>query len=149
MTHLWTQIFSVPEDVLQIKMGIISFTQLSLGHIHGGTTKMLGGRPTSISPYLVTAFATRLITQSYFPGDPLLDLDPIFQSTPKEHGSYLLRLLTLNPPKKALPSDTSLILFCVDPRLRQWRLNMPFKQTPSQTIGPFFALRPYPETIWL
>jgi protocatechuate 3,4-dioxygenase beta subunit len=27
------------------------------------------------------AFATRLITQMYFPGDPLLDLDPIFQST--------------------------------------------------------------------
>lgn len=28
------------------------------------------------------AFATRLITQMYFPGDPLLALDPIFQSTP-------------------------------------------------------------------
>jgi len=27
------------------------------------------------------AFATRLVTQMYFPGDPLLDLDPIFQST--------------------------------------------------------------------
>jgi protocatechuate 3,4-dioxygenase beta subunit len=26
------------------------------------------------------AFATRLVTQMYFPGDPLLDLDPIFQS---------------------------------------------------------------------
>jgi protocatechuate 3,4-dioxygenase beta subunit len=28
------------------------------------------------------AFATRLVTQMYFPGDPLLKLDPIFQSTP-------------------------------------------------------------------
>ena len=28
------------------------------------------------------AFATRLITQMYFPGDPLLKLDPIFQSVP-------------------------------------------------------------------
>jgi protocatechuate 3,4-dioxygenase, beta subunit len=28
-----------------------------------------------------SAFATRLITQMYFPGDPLLALDPIFQST--------------------------------------------------------------------
>jgi protocatechuate 3,4-dioxygenase beta subunit len=28
------------------------------------------------------AFATRLITQMYFPGDPLLALDPIFHSTP-------------------------------------------------------------------
>jgi len=28
------------------------------------------------------AFATRLITQMYFPGDPLLELDPIFLSIP-------------------------------------------------------------------
>lgn len=28
-----------------------------------------------------TAFVTRLITQMYFPGDPLLDCDPIFNST--------------------------------------------------------------------
>ncbi|MGH2607623.1 MAG: protocatechuate 3,4-dioxygenase subunit beta, partial [Tepidiformaceae bacterium] len=28
------------------------------------------------------AFATRLITQMYFPGDPLLAYDPIFQSIP-------------------------------------------------------------------
>ncbi|WP_339779079.1 protocatechuate 3,4-dioxygenase subunit beta [uncultured Thalassospira sp.] len=27
-------------------------------------------------------FATRLVTQMYFPGDPLLDLDPIFLGTP-------------------------------------------------------------------
>jgi protocatechuate 3,4-dioxygenase, beta subunit len=30
------------------------------------------------------AFATRLVTQMYFPGDPLLALDPIFQSTADE-----------------------------------------------------------------
>jgi protocatechuate 3,4-dioxygenase beta subunit len=28
------------------------------------------------------AFATRLITQMYFPGDPLLEIDPIFHSIP-------------------------------------------------------------------
>ncbi len=28
------------------------------------------------------SFAARLITQMYFPGDPLLDLDPIFKSVP-------------------------------------------------------------------
>jgi len=28
------------------------------------------------------AFASRLVTQMYFPGDPLLDLDPIFLGTP-------------------------------------------------------------------
>jgi protocatechuate 3,4-dioxygenase beta subunit len=27
-------------------------------------------------------FASRLVTQMYFPGDPLLDLDPIYQGTP-------------------------------------------------------------------
>ncbi len=30
------------------------------------------------------AFATRLVTQMYFPGDPLLAFDPIFNSTPDE-----------------------------------------------------------------
>jgi protocatechuate 3,4-dioxygenase, beta subunit len=30
------------------------------------------------------AFATRLVTQMYFPGDPLLPLDPIFNSVPNE-----------------------------------------------------------------
>jgi len=30
------------------------------------------------------AFATRLVTQMYFPGDPLLDFDPIFHSVPDE-----------------------------------------------------------------
>lgn len=34
-------------------------------------------------------FGSRLITQMYFPGDPLLDLDPIFQGTP-EHARTLL-----------------------------------------------------------
>ncbi|MEQ8828555.1 MAG: protocatechuate 3,4-dioxygenase subunit beta [Alphaproteobacteria bacterium] len=28
-------------------------------------------------------FGTRLVTQMYFPGDPLLDLDPIFKATPE------------------------------------------------------------------
>jgi protocatechuate 3,4-dioxygenase beta subunit len=28
-------------------------------------------------------FASRLVTQMYFPGDPLLDLDPIYQCTPQ------------------------------------------------------------------
>ena len=29
------------------------------------------------------SIATRLVTQMYFPGDPLLALDPIFQSAPE------------------------------------------------------------------
>jgi protocatechuate 3,4-dioxygenase beta subunit len=31
------------------------------------------------------AFATRLVTQMYFPGDPLLVFDPIFNGVPDEH----------------------------------------------------------------
>ena len=33
------------------------------------------------------SFSTRLVTQSYFPGDPLLELDPIFKGFRKTHGS--------------------------------------------------------------
>jgi protocatechuate 3,4-dioxygenase beta subunit len=36
------------------------------------------------------AFATRLITQMYFPGDPLLALDAIFQSVPDERARHRL-----------------------------------------------------------
>ncbi|HEX3589444.1 MAG TPA: protocatechuate 3,4-dioxygenase subunit beta [Pseudonocardiaceae bacterium] len=32
------------------------------------------------------AFTQRLVTQMYFPGDPLLPLDPIFNSVPDRHG---------------------------------------------------------------
>ncbi len=31
------------------------------------------------------AFATRLVTQMYFPGDPLLAFDPIFNAVPDQH----------------------------------------------------------------
>jgi protocatechuate 3,4-dioxygenase, beta subunit len=37
-----------------------------------------------------TAFATRLVTQMYFPGDPLLQHDPIFQSIPDERARQRL-----------------------------------------------------------
>lgn len=36
------------------------------------------------------AFATRLITQMYFPGDPLHDLDPILGAVPREHWQRLI-----------------------------------------------------------
>jgi protocatechuate 3,4-dioxygenase beta subunit len=37
-----------------------------------------------------TAFATRLVTQMYFPGDPLFQYDPIFQSIPDERARQRL-----------------------------------------------------------
>ena len=36
------------------------------------------------------AFATRLVTQMYFPGDPLFQFDPIFQSIPDERARQRL-----------------------------------------------------------
>ena len=45
---------------------------------------MRGGRRISISRCLERAFLSRLVTQMYFPGDPLQLLDPIFNSIPDE-----------------------------------------------------------------
>ena len=36
------------------------------------------------------AFATRLVTQMYFPGDPLLPFDPVYNSTADERARGLL-----------------------------------------------------------
>ena len=42
-----------------------------------------GWRPNHIHFSLFgPSFLTRLVTQMYFPGDPLLDIDPIYQSSP-------------------------------------------------------------------
>jgi len=41
------------------------------------------------------SFATRLITQMYFPGDPLLDLDPIFLAAPSAARARLVANLSL------------------------------------------------------
>ena len=40
--------------------------------------------------------ATRLVTQMYFPGDPLLDLDPIFKAVPKQARERLISHLDLS-----------------------------------------------------
>ena len=42
------------------------------------------------------SFLTRLVTQMYFPGDPLLDLDPIFLSTPAGTRNLLVADFTLD-----------------------------------------------------
>jgi protocatechuate 3,4-dioxygenase beta subunit len=41
------------------------------------------------------AFATRLITQMYFPGDPLLELDPIFRAVPERARERLIAAFDL------------------------------------------------------
>jgi protocatechuate 3,4-dioxygenase, beta subunit len=42
------------------------------------------------------AFATRLVTQMYFPGDPLIGVDPIAQSVPKDARERLIARLDLD-----------------------------------------------------
>jgi protocatechuate 3,4-dioxygenase beta subunit len=50
-----------------------------------------GWRPAHIHYSLFgPAFATRLITQMYFPGDPLLALDPIFNAVPTDARERLI-----------------------------------------------------------
>jgi protocatechuate 3,4-dioxygenase beta subunit len=41
-------------------------------------------------------FASRLVTQMYFPGDPLLQYDPIFQGTPEKARARLVADFTLD-----------------------------------------------------
>jgi len=42
------------------------------------------------------AIATRLVTQMYFPGDPLLEMDPMFQSAPAEARDSLIGRFSLD-----------------------------------------------------
>jgi protocatechuate 3,4-dioxygenase beta subunit len=42
------------------------------------------------------SFVTRLVTQMYFPGDPLLELDPIFLATPEATRDLLIAKFTLD-----------------------------------------------------
>ncbi len=59
------------------------------------------------------AFATRLVTQMYFPGDPLLDYDPIYNSIP--HADARARLvsafdLSITIPAQALGYHFDIVL---------------------------------------
>ncbi|HEY7406094.1 MAG TPA: protocatechuate 3,4-dioxygenase subunit beta [Candidatus Angelobacter sp.] len=59
------------------------------------------------------AFATRLVTQMYFPGDPLFRYDPIFQSIPDEQARQRLVAefdLATTKPEWALGYQFNIIL---------------------------------------
>ena len=61
----------------------------------------LAARRTSTSRCSGRAFSTRLVTQMYFPGDPLLALDPIFNAVPDEaRASGWSRLLDRRDPAR-------------------------------------------------
>jgi protocatechuate 3,4-dioxygenase, beta subunit len=60
-----------------------------------------------------TTFLTRLVTQMYFPGDPLLAHDPIFQSIPDERARQRLISrfdFTLTEPEWALGFSFDIVL---------------------------------------
>jgi protocatechuate 3,4-dioxygenase beta subunit len=58
------------------------------------------------------SIATRLVTQMYFPGDPLLDLDPIFLGTPEKARDRLISDfdLSLTEPEFALGYRFDIVL---------------------------------------
>lgn len=59
------------------------------------------------------AFATRLVTQMYFPGDPLLAFDPIYQSVPDERARARMVSafdLSLTEPEQALGFRFDIVL---------------------------------------
>ncbi len=58
------------------------------------------------------SFVTRLVTQMYFPGDPLLDIDPIFQSAPSEARELLIAGFSIDTtePEFALGYEFDFIL---------------------------------------
>jgi len=49
------------------------------------------------------AFATRLVTQMYFPGDPLIPFDPIFNCTEDEKAR--IRLISVFDWESTVPSN--------------------------------------------
>ena len=74
------------------------------------------------------SFRERLVTQMYFPADPLFDYDPIYQSAGGRQ-----RLVAAFDPDVTEP-DWALGY--------RWDIALPGhpSATPSQTIGPFFAV---------
>ena len=58
-----------------------------------------------------TAFATRLVTQMYFPGDPLFGQDPIFDSAGTDRGRLVARFdLEQTVPEWALAYEYDIVL---------------------------------------
>jgi protocatechuate 3,4-dioxygenase, beta subunit len=87
------------------------------------------------------AFATRLVTQMYFPGDPLLSADPIFNCTADETARG--RLVSnfdwdTTIPGHALGYRFDIVLAGRDATPLQPGAGL--VATTSQTVGPFFSI---------
>ena len=72
-----------------------------------------GWRPNHIHFSLFgPSFITRLVTQMYFPGDPLLDLDPIYQASPEGRREMMVAKFDLDvtEPEFALGYSFDIVL---------------------------------------
>ena len=96
------------------------------------------------------AFTQRLITQMYFPGDPLFAQDPIFNSVPDPQARERLIArfdLGVTEPDWALGFVWDIVLRGRDSTVFEERGGPVTSQvTPSQTVGPFLAIGlPWPD----
>ncbi len=87
------------------------------------------------------AFATRVVTQMYFPGDPLLADDPIFNCTADERARQ--RLVSVfdwetTIPEHALGYRFDLVLSGRDATPMEREADL--RATTWQTVGPFFSV---------
>jgi protocatechuate 3,4-dioxygenase beta subunit len=72
-----------------------------------------GWRPNHIHFSLFgPSFITRLVTQMYFPGDPLLDLDPIYKGSPEGRREMMVSTfdLDITEPEFALGYSFDIVL---------------------------------------
>ena len=84
--------------------------------------------------------ATRLVTQMYFPGDPLLAFDPIYQSTPEGARERLISHFSLDVTEPGFALGYVFDIVLRGPAETPMETQaVSLKQTPSQTVGPFFA----------
>jgi protocatechuate 3,4-dioxygenase beta subunit len=87
------------------------------------------------------AFATRIVTQMYFPGDPLLPHDPIFNCTADPAASQ--RLIARFDWPTTVPEYALGFAFDVVVNGREAtpaEAAPPLVATTSQTVGPFFSI---------
>ncbi len=92
-----------------------------------------------------TAFATRLVTQMYFPGDPLFPFDPIFNSVRDERARQrMIARFEINrtEPGWALAFRYDIVVRGRRPRHLSARskASRRLEPTPWHTVGPYFGI---------
>ncbi len=81
----------------------------------------------------------RLVTQMYFPGDPMLALDPVYHGVPDAAArERMVCKLALDTGIEGVAPATRSTSSCTARSPRRWGSDMKAQRNPSQTIGPFF-----------